>query len=119
MRFDPESHRRRSIRLKGYDYSQLGPYFVTIVTRDSGCLFGEVVEGEMRMNDAGRRVHQVSDELAMFYPGVQTDAFIIMPNHIHGVIIPIGAGPRACPNETGQPQGVAPTVLSLPDVLHR
>jgi REP element-mobilizing transposase RayT len=49
--------------------------------------------------------------------GGEIDAFVVMPNHIHGIIILVGAGPRACP-ALGQPQGVAPT-LSLPDVVHR
>ena len=56
------------------------------------------------------------------YPGVETDAFIVMPNHIHGIIILVGAGPCACPDSTvdgGQPRGVAPTHLSLPDIVHR
>jgi len=119
VRFDPERLHRRSIRLKGYDYSQPGAYFIAICTQDRACLFGEVVDGEMRLNDAGQMVQDVWDELPAFYPGVQTDAFIVMPNHIHGIIILVGAGSRACPDEIGQPQGVAPTRLSLPDVVHR
>jgi REP element-mobilizing transposase RayT len=119
VRFDPERLHRRSIRLKGYDYSQPGAYFITICTQDRACLFGEVVDGEMRLNDAGQMVQDVWDELPAFYPGVQTDAFIVMPNHIHGIIILVGAGSHACPDEIGQPQGVAPTRLSLPDVVHR
>lgn len=138
MTYDPHKHHRRSIRLKGYDYSRMGAYFVTIVTQGRECLFGQVVDGEMRLNDAGRMVQAVWDQLPVFYPGVQVDAFIVMPNHIHGIIVltghPVGAGPRACPDnvpketgqprgtrqpqETGQPRGVAPT-LSLPDVVHR
>ena len=137
MRFDPERHHRRSIRLKGYDYTQPGAYFITICTQDRAYLFGEVVDGEMRLNNAGRMVQDVWNDLPTFYPGVQTDAFIVMPNHIHGIIILVGAGPRACPNpgpracpnpgcpdemgqprDMGQPRGVAPT-MSLPDVVHR
>ena len=53
MRFDPDRHRRRSVRLKGYDYAEPGAYFVTLCTRDRACLFGHVVNGEMRLNDAG------------------------------------------------------------------
>ena len=56
MRFNPECHHRRSIRLKGYDYSQPGAHFITICTQDRACLVGEVVDGEMRLNDAGRMV---------------------------------------------------------------
>ena len=115
MPYDPARHHRRSIRLKGYDYTRPGAYFVTIVTQGRACLFGEVVAGEMRMNDAGRMVQQVWDELALFYEGVQTDAFIVMPNHVHGIIILTGnvrATPRGCPNPQsgpGQARGPAPT----------
>ncbi|GIW45209.1 MAG: hypothetical protein KatS3mg077_2491 [Candidatus Binatia bacterium] len=55
MPYDPERHHRRSIRLKGYDYTQPGAYFVTICTHDRACLFGEVVDGQMRLNEAGSR----------------------------------------------------------------
>jgi putative transposase len=128
MPYDPARHHRRSIRLQGYDYTRPGAYFVTIVTQGRACLFGEVMAGEMRMNDAGRMVHHVWDELALFYEGVQTDAFIVMPNHVHGIIILTGnvratphvhpdemavrATPRGCPNPQsgpGQARGPAPT----------
>ena len=137
MRSHPERHHRRSIRLKGYDYRQAGAYFVTICTQDRAFLFGQVVHDEMQLNDAGKMVYDVWNDLPAFYPGVQTDAFIVMPNHIHAIIILVGAdrrvcpdsgprvcpdsGPRACPGqpqELGQPQGGAPT-LGLPDVVHR
>jgi REP element-mobilizing transposase RayT len=98
MRFHPERHHRRSIRLKGYDYRQAGAYFVTICTQDRAFLFGQVVHDEMRLNDAGKMVYDVWNDLPAFYPGVQTDAFIVMPNHIHGIIILVGADPRVCPN---------------------
>nr|WP_290668227.1 transposase [Ardenticatena sp.] len=87
MPYDPEKHHRRSIRLKGYDYAQPGAYFVTICTQHRACLFGAVVGGEMRVNDAGRMVQRWWDELNRKFPTVQTDAFVVMPNHIHGIII--------------------------------
>jgi REP-associated tyrosine transposase len=71
----------------------------------------------MRPNDAGRVVQSVWEDLPNHYAGVECDAFVIMPNHVHGVIVLVGAGPRACPQK-GQPQGVAPT-MSLADVVHR
>jgi putative transposase len=98
MRFHPERHHRRSIRLKGYDYRQAGAYFVTICTQDRAFLFGQVVHDEMQLNDAGKMVYDVWNDLPAFYPSVQTDAFIVMPNHIHGIIILVGADPRVCPN---------------------
>ena len=56
--------------------------------------------------------------MAAHYPGVETDTFVVMPNHIHGIIFLVGAGPRACPNDAGQPQGVAPT-MPVPDIIPR
>jgi len=126
VKYDPAKHHRRSIRLRGYDYTQTGAYFVTICTHDRQCLFGEIVDGQMVLNDAGRMVETVWNEIPIHYYGVDIDAFQIMPNHIHGIVLLVGAGPCACPHTVkppragmGQPQGVAPTGLSLPDVMHR
>jgi len=136
MKPDPQTHHRRSIRLRGYDYTRPGAYFVTICTQNRECLFGDVIGGEMQLNGAGGMVWSVWDALPKRYPDVDIDAFVVMPNHIHGIIVltgptpaaPVGAGPRACPEELhgqpwgvdGQPQGVAPTSrMSLPDVVHR
>ncbi|ASV76069.1 hypothetical protein THTE_3467 [Thermogutta terrifontis] len=58
MRFDPERHHRRSIRLRGYDYTQPGAYFVTVSTQGRASLFGEVADGEMRLNEVGRIVQR-------------------------------------------------------------
>jgi len=123
VKYQPDIHHRRSIRLKGYDYAQAGTYFVTICMQNRECLFGDIVDGEMVLNDAGRMVQNVWDEIPKYYADIETDECVIMPNHIHGIIIIVGAGPRACPDtgqprDDGQPQGVAPT-LSLPDVVHR
>jgi len=132
MKYDPEKHHRCSIRLKDYDYSQVGAYFITICTYNRECLFGEILNGETKLNDAGQMIHTVWNELPRHYIGVEVDEFVVMPNHIHGIIVlNVGAGPRACPDKGqselqpregrprgGQPQGVAPT-LSLPDVAHR
>jgi putative transposase len=128
MSFDPEIHARRSVRLKGYDYAQNGAYFFTIVVKGRECLFGNIMSGEMVLNDAGGMVQTVWDQLPEYYTGIHPDIFQIIPNHLHGIIIlnntksRVGAGPCACPeNEQktqGQPQGIAPTV-SLPDVVRR
>ena len=123
MKYDPDKHHRRSIRLPGYDYSRSGAYFVTICTQNRECMFGKIVGGEMVLNDAGRMINIVWDEMQGNYPGVETDEFVVMPNHTHGIIVLVGAGPRTCPDNgqpknNGHPQGVAPT-LSLPDVVHR
>ena len=85
--YDPEVHRRRSIRLKGYDYSRPGAYFVTVVVRDRLCLFGDVVDGEMRLNEIGRLIVEACEWLAGRYPHVGLDAYVVMPNHLHGIIV--------------------------------
>jgi REP element-mobilizing transposase RayT len=119
MEYDPKKHHRRSIRLVDYDYAQAGAYFVTVCAEDHTCLFGDVVGSEMRLNDAGRMVQTAWDEAPGHYPGVETDAFVVMPNHIHAIVVlapdPVGAGPcarplgpRACANEEGQPPGGCP-----------
>jgi putative transposase len=87
MAYDPEKHHRRSIRLKGYDYTQPGAYFITICTHGRECLFGEIIDGEMHLNEAGQIVVQTWQDLPNHVPNVQLDAFVVMPNHVHGIII--------------------------------
>ena len=85
--YDPEVHRRRSIRLKGYDYSRPGAYFVTIVAQDRLCWFGDVVDGEMRLNKSGELIVDAWEWLGERYPHVALDAYVVMPNHLHGVVV--------------------------------
>jgi hypothetical protein len=80
-------HRRRSLRLKGYDYSMAGAYFVTICTQDRTCLFGDVTAAVMRLNDAGRMVATLWEAIATRFSGVEIDQFVVMPNHLHGILI--------------------------------
>jgi putative transposase len=128
LRFDYEEHHRHSIRLKGYDYTQAGAYFVTVVAQDRACRFGKVTDGITDLNDAGRMAQKVWDELPIFYPGVLVDACVVMPNHVHGIIVLVGAAPRGRPGpgsgpglapgrprppepERGQARGPAPTIM--------
>ena len=87
MKFDPQIHRRKSIRLKGYDYSQAGGYYVTIVTQLRESFFGKIRDGEMIFNDAGRMVNFEWGTLQERFPNIETDVFQVMPNHLHGIII--------------------------------
>ena len=95
MPYDPNRHHRRSIRLKGYDYSQAGAYFITLCTQDRACLFGKVVNGEMRLNDAGRMVLAEWNRLPERFPQVVLDAFVVMPNHVHGILVITDPAPTA------------------------
>ncbi|MBU4455832.1 transposase [Patescibacteria group bacterium] len=83
-----DSHKtRKSIRVKGYDYSKPGYYFITICAQNRNCLFGDVRDRQMVLNDAGRMIETVWNELPEHYQHVELDAFIIMPNHVHGIIV--------------------------------
>jgi len=99
---------RRSIRLKGYDYTCAGAYFITICAENRTCLFGDIDSETMRLNDVGRMIQEIWDAIPLHYPGVDVDAFVVMPNHIHGIIILDG----------GQPQGVA-RPFSVGDMVQR
>jgi REP element-mobilizing transposase RayT len=86
-KFDPQRHHRHTIRLKGYDYTSAGAYYVTIVTLGRTCLFGEIVDGEMRLNEYGETVQKWWNEIPIHFPNVELGAFVIMPNHVHGIIL--------------------------------
>lgn len=86
MKYDPERHRRRSIRLKGYDYAQAGAYFVTVCTHQRACLFGIVSDGQMDLNAAGQVAAQCWRAIPDHFPNVRCDEFVVMPNHIHGIL---------------------------------
>ena len=114
MTYDPMRHHRRSIRLRGYDYAQAGAYFVTICVQDRACLFGEVIDSEVRLNEAGRMVVRWWDELARAYLGIDSDAFIAMPNHVHGIIV-LGARPDELEGGGGPDDEGRHIGLPLPD----
>mgnify|MGYP005856786213 CR=1 FL=1 len=82
---------RRSIRLEGYDYRWPGAYFITICTKRRVCLFGEVVAGEMHLNEVGRTVEGCWLRIPDHFPGVELDAFVVMPNHVHGILVITGS----------------------------
>ena len=114
MKDDPEKYHRRSIRLKDYDYSQAGSYFVTICTYNRECLLGEITNGSIKLNDAGRMIKKWYLELIYKFPDIRCSEHVIMPNHFHciihniGIII-VGADLRVCPDNTGQSHRIAPT----------
>ncbi len=143
MKNNVDIHHRRSIRLQGYDYSQAGLYFITICTQNRLCLFGEIKNGGMILTDAGTMIQTLWHEIPVYYRGFNIHEFVVMPNHVHG-IIQIISDPVSCPDNPGQPRGVAPTmslsrtgrcpdptmslsrtgqyhksVMSLSDIVHR
>jgi hypothetical protein len=79
--------KRKILRLQNYDYSNQGYYFVTICTKDSLDYFGRIDNKQMILNDAGKMIERIWHEMPQKYPGINIDAFIIMPNHIHGIIL--------------------------------
>jgi putative transposase len=86
-KFDPQRHDRHSIRLPEYDYSQTGAYYVTIVAWQRECLFGQVVNGEMVLSKFGLVAKQQWEKLPNRFPHIELGAFVIMPNHMHGIIV--------------------------------
>ncbi len=99
--------RRRSLRLPGYDYSQPGAYFLTICVRGRTPVFGDIVNGEMIFNEYGKIVLQCWNKLPEHYPYVVLDAFAVMPNHVHAILLIIGpdlqyvgAGLKPAPTNT-------------------
>ena len=86
-KFDPQRHHRRSIRLKGYDYASAGAYYVTIVAWRREFLFGDVMNGEMKLNQRGKIVEECWQSIPNHSHHVELGAYVIMPNHMHGIII--------------------------------
>ena len=99
MNHDHEKRHRRSIRLRGYDYTRTGAYFVTICVHGKLFLFGNIVDEEMRLNEAGLMIKKWWVELNRKFPNVETDEYIVMPNHFHSIItiVNVGADLRVCP----------------------
>jgi len=106
MNFAPQEHHRRSIRLKGYDYSQAGAYFVTIVTWQRECLFGKIEQGRMGLNEIGEIVREEWERTAVVRQNVELGEYVIMPNHVHGILVFVDDG-------VGATRRVAPTSQTL------
>jgi len=109
MAFDPSKHHRRSIRLQHYDYSSRGAYFVTICVQNRSCMFGQVRNGVMHLNEQGVFIDNVWRGLGNVFENVTIDDTVLMPNHLHGIIW-IGARPE----EDGRTQRSAPTECASP-----
>ncbi len=119
---DPFKHHRRSLRLKGYDYSQEGAYYVTIVTQHHLCLFGDAVNGAMRLNELGRALEDEWLKTAEIRQNIQLDYFMVMPNHFHAVVFitrnVVGRGTlQRAPTENTREQFGKPIYGSLASIV--
>ena len=118
-RYNPKIHHRRSIRLKGYDYSQAGLYFVTICTQNREHFFGKIENGKMILNDAGKMVEDEWLVLPERFTNIKLHEYIVMPNHFHAILEivnknennniknTVGATQKVGRNDKGQPQGIS------------
>jgi REP element-mobilizing transposase RayT len=107
MRFNPEVHHRRSIRLKGYDYSKNGAYFVTLCSRNRESIFGDIGDGEIRLNECGKIIETTWAWIGKRYPFLELLDYIIMPNHFHGIVLidRSRGGSRTAPTAGNKPLG--------------
>jgi putative transposase len=117
MKFDPNKHHRRSIRLKGFDYAQSGGYFITIVTHDRDLLFGEIVNKEVRLNEFGKIADECWRAIPEHFPNVELGAFVIMPNHVHGIVVINKDGRGTIYRAPTQEQFQKPVKGSIPTII--
>ena len=129
MKYDPIIHHRRSIRLAGYDYTRAGAYYITIVTWQREEIFGEGVNGEMQLSSMGRIAEEYWRLIPKHFSHAELEAFVVMPNHIHGIIILDDDTPRTgttpAPTRTGTiyraptptEQFQKPVVGSIPTIV--
>jgi putative transposase len=96
VKYDPDKHHRRSIRLKEYDYASRGAYFVTICVQNRECVLGDVMDGHMVLNDTGQIADQFWPAVADHFADIGIDVWVTMPNHVHAVIV-IGRGAVSAP----------------------
>lgn len=87
MTFDPESHHRQSLRLEHFDYSSPGAYFVTICENTRACLFGDVLEGAVKLSPAGEMLREEIQGLPTRFDRLEIDEFVVMPNHLHAIFV--------------------------------
>lgn len=143
--YNPNIHHRRSIRLKGYDYSQAGLYFITICVQNRACLFGEIANKKMILNDAGKMIENEWLKLPERFNNIELHEFVVMPNHFHAILEIVRATLVVAQNDDtaqngdnaqnddnaqngdnnqnggamkkGQPQGIAPTGKTVGDMV--
>jgi len=121
MKYDPQKHHRRSIRLKGYDYTQPGAYFVTICSQDRSGVLGEIVNDDIHLSPTGQTAHDFWYRVPEHFPNVTVASFIVMPNHVHAIIIiheqlwyGAGRGVVSTPIDGNAPPSAGRGVVSTP-----
>ena len=87
MPFNPDIHHRKSHRMQGYDYRRPGAYFITVCTHNRESVFGEIMDGTMHLNAAGRLVQSMWDGISSNLPNVSLDAYVVMPDHFHSLVV--------------------------------
>lgn len=97
MNYDPDIHHRRSIRLRSFDYSREGAYFVTLCVQARQCLFGEVAGGVLTLNESGGMIAAWWRKIPEKFGNARLDEYVLMPNHFHGIISLVGADPCVRP----------------------
>ncbi|MDO4230182.1 MAG: hypothetical protein Q4C98_10230 [Capnocytophaga sp.] len=107
-KYNPEIHNRRSVRLKGYDYSGEGLYFITICCQNKEHFFGEITNGDIELSDIGRIANQCWKEIPNHFKNVVLHSFVIMPNHIHGIIEIINNDSDSVGENYYSPKNVSP-----------
>jgi putative transposase len=90
MKFSSDKHHRRSIRLRNYDYAREEAYFITICSRNRECLFGDIVDSEMELNEPGKMIENALKQLGQRFANVRIDAYEVMPNHVHAILWLVG-----------------------------
>ena len=81
-----KEYNRHSIRLKNYDYSQPGLYFVTICVQNRQCLFGDIKDGDLKLNDVGKMIKKCWEQMAILFPALSINEFVVMPDHFHAIV---------------------------------
>lgn len=118
MAYNPKKHHRRSIRLSGYDYTQPGDYYITICTYKRQCWFGDVVNERVEYNHLGYIAYSFWKALPQRFSHIELDAFIVMPNHLHGILIIGDLLNHIQPNNTSKKEQFGkPVVGSIPTVI--
>jgi putative transposase len=117
VKYNLDTHHRRSIRLKEYDYSPAGGYFVTVCTHKGECFLGKIVNGKMVLNEYGKIVRDEWLKTKQIRKNIKIDEFVVMPNHVHGIIIIMDSGRGTLQLAPTVEQFAKPVSNSIPTII--